>query len=197
MVEIYHTKKDQTHEFAFCMDRYEYPNYRGANPYVMVSFDESERICKSEGKRLCTEDEWDFACEGEQKLTYSYSKTYEPGRCNNMHANRTVHFSTLYPRDKQKAVDEVEHLWQGLPDGALSNCVSQHGVYDLIGNVDEWVVSSRPKCPPGKYGGCHFYRSLLKGGYWGEVKSYCRRYTDVHGPGFYFYQIGFRCCSDH
>ena len=46
-------------------------------------------------------------------------------------------------------------------------CVSPYGVYDMTGNVDEWVVneSGRP------------YKSGLKGGYWGPVRDRCRPMT--------------------
>ena len=64
--------------------------------------------------------------------------------------------------------------------------MSPYGVYDMTGNVDEWVVNESGKP----------YKSGLKGGYWGPVRDRCRPMTTVHAEGFSFYQIGFRCCSD-
>src|SRR5262245_28490817 len=49
---------------SFCMDRYEYPNEKGAIPQMLTSWQQATATCKSQGKRLCTEPEFDFACEG-------------------------------------------------------------------------------------------------------------------------------------
>ena len=49
----------------FCVDRYEYPNIPGQYPAVMVSWIDAGAVCEVEGKRLCSEDEWVFSCEGE------------------------------------------------------------------------------------------------------------------------------------
>ena len=46
----------------FCMDIYEYPNRDGIKPKNSVSYREAEQYCKNQGKRLCTEDEWEVAC---------------------------------------------------------------------------------------------------------------------------------------
>ena len=38
----------------------------------MVDYGDARRACKVEGKRLCTSDEWQFACEGPQMWPYPY-----------------------------------------------------------------------------------------------------------------------------
>ena len=60
----------RTRPMHFCIDRFEYPNRAGANPIVMVDWYEAAALCAGEGKRLCTEDEWTFACEGEEATPY-------------------------------------------------------------------------------------------------------------------------------
>jgi len=47
----------------FCVDRYEYPNQAGVKPTVSVTWDEARELCATEGKRLCTADEWTQACD--------------------------------------------------------------------------------------------------------------------------------------
>ena len=42
----------------------------------------------------------------------------------------------------------------------------------------------------------HPFKSGLKGGYWGPVRTRCRPMTTAHNEEFQFYQIGFRCCAD-
>ena len=81
---------------------------------------------------------------------------------------------------------EVNRLWQGEPSGTRDACVSPYGVFDMTGNVDEWVVNESG----------HPYKSGSKGGYWGPVRDRCRPMTTAHGEEFAFYQLGFRCCAD-
>ncbi|MFS8071048.1 MAG: hypothetical protein ACMG6S_32165, partial [Byssovorax sp.] len=38
--------------------------------------------------------------------------------------------------------------------------------------------------------------SILKGGYWGPVRTRCRPATRSHDENHLFYQEGFRCCTD-
>ena len=82
-------------------------------------------------------------------------------------------------------VAELDKLWQGLAAGSQPKCRSVFGVYDMIGNVDEWSSASVGR-----------RRSILKGGYWGPVHARCRPMTTAHGETFPFYQTGFRCCAD-
>src|SRR5687767_6427492 len=51
-------------EVRVCMDQYEAPNVRGKSPIVMQSFLAAEKWCGKRGKRVCTEQEWELACEG-------------------------------------------------------------------------------------------------------------------------------------
>ena len=67
---------------VFYIDIYEYPNQRGTLPKVDVTWGEAESLCAAQGKRLCTEQEWQKACTGPQNFAYSYGENFEPGRCN-------------------------------------------------------------------------------------------------------------------
>ena len=71
----------------------------------------------------------------------------------------------------------------------METCKSGFGVYDMPGNVDEWVVSDQPPREASKW-------AALKGGAWGHVRSQCRPTTYSHEPGFAYYFVGFRCCAD-
>jgi hypothetical protein len=91
-----------------------------------------------------------------------------------------------YGTRKVALVRELDRLWQGVPAGSLPKCKSPFGVYDTTGNVDEYTTSLSSKGSP----------AILKGGYWGPVRTRCRPSTRVHGPEHAFYQQGFRCCRD-
>jgi hypothetical protein len=174
-----------THK-RFCIDRFEYPNVRGEKPVVMKTWSEAAGVCASLGKRLCTGSEWTLACEGEERRPYPTGLERSTGACNIDKQHLAVNEKALASADPRTRDAEVERLWQGEPSGARASCVSSYGVFDMTGNVDEWVVneSGRP------------FKSASKGGYWGPVRNRCRPMTTVHDESFAFYQIGFRCCED-
>lgn len=170
-----------------CMDVYEWPNQKGALPAVMMRFVEAEASCASAGKRLCTEYEWETACEGPDTMPWPYGFRYDPAACNSEKPYRPVSERRLASDDAAVRAAETKRGWQGEPSGAFPACVSAHGIYDLTGNVEEWVITSRPEWA---------YRSSLKGGYWSKPWAGCRGTNDSHGPQFRFYEVGFRCCKD-
>jgi hypothetical protein len=170
----------------FCIDRFEFPNQRGAYPLIFVTWTEAGALCGRERKRLCTEDEWTFACEGEEAVPYPYGYERDDAACVIDRPHRLFDESHLSLRNGPVIEAELDRLWQGEPSGARPRCRSSFGVYDLTGNVDEWTVSTHA-------GG---FRSILKGGYWGQIRARCRPSTRAHGEDFAFYQQGFRCCAD-
>ena len=172
-------------ELHFCIDRYEYPNKKGAYPWIVATYMESKDVCKREGKRLCTESEWTLACEGEEATPYPGTYQREAAACVTDQAWREFDPEALGDRDGARAEAEVDRLWQGEASGSRATCRSSYGVYDMTGNVDEWTTSVR------KAG----YRSVLKGGYWGPVRDRCRPATRAHNEQFVAYQQGFRCCA--
>jgi formylglycine-generating enzyme len=173
-------------EEHFCMDRFEYPNQKGAYPYVMVSYFESRDMCKAQGKRLCTEEEWTFACEGEEARPYPTGYSRDKTQCVIDEKWSRPKEGSLLPRDTEHAKNEIDRVFHGAASGSARSCASAFGVYDMTGNVDEWTRSSVPGERP----------SILKGGYFGPVRTRCRPATRAHGEGHIYYQQGFRCCDD-
>lgn len=170
----------------YCMDRFEYPNVLGQYPIVVVTFNEADAMCRRSSKRLCSENEWTFACEGEEVRPYPYGWTRDATSCVIDRAWRPFTEGALSPRDAPRARDELDRLWQGEPSGSRGGCKSPFGVYDMTGNVDEWTRSVKSSG----------YRSVLKGGYWGPVRARCRPATRAHNEEFVAYQQSFRCCAD-
>lgn len=177
----------ETHRISTCMDRYEWPNQHGAIPEVMMSFTEAQEKCHQSGKRLCTEYEWELACEGSEATPFPYGYVQEPHICNVDKQYRSYSQVALSSRDKAVRDKETRRLYQGAPSGTFERCKSAFGAMDLVGNVEEWVSTSRKAWP---------YPSSLKGGYWSKAWAGCRGTNDSHGPQFRFYEIGFRCCRD-
>jgi hypothetical protein len=168
----------------FCIDRYEFPNRQGRLPVVMKTWTEAQDACRAIGKRLCGDTEWTVACEGSQELPYPYGLKRDAQACNIDHPMIKVDEKAI--ADPKRSALEVARLWQGEPSGTRANCVSSYGVFDLTGNVDEWVVNESGKP----------FKSGSKGGYWGPVRARCRPMTTAHGETFPFYQTGFRCCAE-
>lgn len=168
----------------FCIDRYEWPNKQGERPTVMKTWTEAQEMCRAAGKRLCGESEWTLACEGKQRLPYPYGRRRDAKACNIDRSLPQVNEKAI--ADPRTSAAEVARLWQGEVSGARPGCKSPYGVFDMTGNVDEWVVNESGKP----------YKSGSKGGYWGPVRARCRPMTTAHGETFPFYQTGFRCCAD-
>lgn len=100
---------------AYCIDLYEYPDQAGGKPTTSVSFSEAKSACENQGKRLCSEDEWERACKGPSSSRFSYGDSYDAQACN-----------------MGKAADGA---------GSHERCKSGFGVFDLSGNVAEWTSS--------------------------------------------------------
>lgn len=174
----------------FCMDRFEWPNRRGSLPRTLTSWPEARKLCASKGKRLCNVDEFNFACEGESMKPHVYGFERRDDICNSdrPYRARTYNYKRWDECMKLPACKaQYERLDQRVPAGSRPKCVSEHGVYDLNGNANEWVFRRNQKFPK---------RSGLKGGWWGPVRNRCRPMTTFHLEGDYGYEVGFRCCKD-
>jgi formylglycine-generating enzyme len=174
----------------FCMDRYEWPNHKGELPALLMSWVDAKKQCEDIGKRLCTEDEFNFACEGEAMLPYTYGYERDATKCNidkayRKRTHKLFKYASCMKKPQCKA--ELEKLDQRLPTGSMPQCVSPFGVYDLNGNINEWVFRPKEKTPN---------RSGLKGGWWGPVRGRCRPTVGFHKEEDYGYEEGFRCCKD-
>jgi formylglycine-generating enzyme len=173
-------------DIRVCMDQFEAPNVRGQQPYVMRSFEDAKRWCGDRGKRPCREQEWELACEGPEHRPLSYGWRVDVKLCNSDKAWRPFDVKKLYSKDIGEQDAEVHKLWQGATSGAYATCVSGFGIYDMNGNVEEWVASRARRSLPG----------ALMGGFWAKPWTGCRGTNDAHEPSFTFYETGFRCCAD-
>jgi len=195
------------HIDSFCIDLYEAPNKPGAAPLIMYTLDESADWCAARGRRLCTDVEWERACDGGAGRDYPYGDEHDPGVCNDEETWIVYDQSLLngWPSSASTAdvesldallaavrvvspytADHVEALYQGEGSGDNTGCVSE-GVYDLTGNVEEWTRRAD--------GGTSGFTGNLKGRYWSETRT-CGSDITSHGDSFRFYEIGFRCCVD-
>lgn len=141
---------------SFCIDRYEFPNRSGAEPKAGASFEEAMGLCEEKGKRLCNSDEWIEACRGVGRTVFPYGNEFVSGKCNNSDGSVIA------------------------GSGAFRECVSDYHVYDLIGNLWEWVtLNGEP---------------LLKGSSFEEFDQAGCSLQKSENSDFHSEDIGFRCC---
>lgn len=173
----------------FCMDTYEWPNVKGERPEVMNRFHQAQIKCAAVGKRMCTESEWNMACEGPDLKPYPYGTVRDSSKCNGDHKWDNPDMKKVAQRDPT----ELARLWQGVRSGTQSDCISDYGVADMPGNADE-VVASEHYTNADITG---MYDSVHTGGPWYEgVRNQCRPKVYTHKESFYYYFLSFRCCSE-
>ncbi|MCC6644719.1 MAG: SUMF1/EgtB/PvdO family nonheme iron enzyme [Polyangiaceae bacterium] len=163
----------------FCIDREEYSAKGESLPAGDQSWTDAKKTCEAQGKRLCQEKEWTFACEGEEMRPYPYGMTRDPSLCN---------------FEKDNLIEK-----KGLRDQRVSRdenpmCLSPFGVHNMVGNIDEWVVLDKPHYS--QLNGNRKMMSGLKGGWWGPLRNRCRPTTVDHDEVFHELQTGVRCCAD-
>jgi len=147
----------------FCVDRFEFPNQRGALPMAEVTYAEAAAQCTSQGKRLCTLVQWQQACRGVANLKFPYGNDYIEGIC------RTSELIDSGP----------------VCTGSKLACCGSAGVFDMSGNVSEWVAAPRGAA-----------MAQVCGGDW------TARNADASCAGIRMFPInqsqptlGFRCCK--
>lgn len=168
----------------YCIDTYSWPNEKGARPEVMNNFHQAQVKCAAVGKRLCTETEWSFACEGPKMLPFPYGFIRDPRKCNGDHRYDNPSLAKMVKRDPK----ELARLWKGVPSGSQPECISDFGVADLPANTDEVVMAESPSAK---------YSSVHTGGPWySGVRNQCRPKVYTHGEETFGYFLSFRCCAE-
>ncbi len=149
---------------GFLIDRYPYPNEEGAIPKTGVTLSQATAACAAQGKRLCSELEWERACKGPGNTTYEYGDTYRADACQTGRAPRL------------------------LPSGYRSGCLSGFGVRDLHGGVWEWTSS-----PFGRGSTTNAISVRGGNSERGELSGRCAN-VQARAPTDRSDELGFRCC---
>jgi len=167
----------------------------GVYPQGYISGHQAASACERSGKRLCKPDEWKNACMGPKKTIFPYGNERQVGRCND-NGRSSMHFFNAELDDKP------EHRWMWGYDGNMvdprlnqlegtltrtgerTECTNEYGVFDMVGNLHEWVDD-----PEGTFQGGYYLDTHLNG-------DGCYYRTTAHPMSHLDYSTGFRCCAD-
>ncbi len=167
----------------------------GTYPQGYISQAQAARACANAGKRLCDAAEFALACRGDDPAAhYPYpGATRVPGSCNEGKGSPMVR---LFGSDATKwtYADLNDARLDQLSDtlaatGSFPACASPYGVYDCVGNLNEWGAD-----PPDANGHAH-----SRGGSYADSEINgpgCLYVTSAHDPTYHDYSTGFRCCVD-
>jgi hypothetical protein len=145
----------------------------GKKPQGYISGVQAQRVCRRSGKRLCEVDEWVLACRGSNLSRYPYGDRRKAKVCNDRFKVLDHHpVPILFKKDPPAGADgklmwhpsfmndprlhELPHTV--VPVGSLDACTNDYGVYDMVGNLHEWVND-----PDGTFFGGFFMDTFQNG----------------------------------
>jgi formylglycine-generating enzyme required for sulfatase activity len=175
---------------------------RAQHPMNCVSADQGAAYCLSVGKRLPSEEEWEWAARnGPLGTTYPWGN--EPPDARRLNASGAEGVPNLAERTRVYGRDFWPTMYPGddgfletAPVGSFPAGDNRWGVHDLAGNVLEWT-SSDAHDGQGVRSGQSGPDLMNRGGSWKDsqesaVRAAARKLT-WNPPGARHPELGFRC----
>lgn len=160
---------------------YDDPKYSDY-PVIQVDWNQANTYCKWRDARLPTEAEWEKAARGTKSIPYPWG----------------------VDRPSDALLNFNNALGDTVAVGSYPNGISPYGIYDMAGNVSEWVAdfydeydTGYQSSPTGPVNGVI---KVLRGGSWkvdGEnIRTTNRERATVVDNPYYSADLGFRCAKN-
>ena len=151
---------------------------REDHPINCVTYDQATAYCGSAGKRLPTEEEWEFAAIAQNGWRYPWG-------------NAAAKDQLCWVGDSGAAFDKIPKSTCAV--GSHPADRSPFGVLDLTGNVREWTTSTYCGYPKRDHDCRDTSTRILRGGPWNVRDAYPVWTRQPWTPASYDHAIGFRC----
>ncbi|MFO0737095.1 MAG: SUMF1/EgtB/PvdO family nonheme iron enzyme [Labilithrix sp.] len=196
-------------EAWYCVDIFEFPNKACELPMVWTQPPLAKKVCELQGKRLCSDIEWNIACRGDPEggddWKYAYGNKLDIEIC---HTNLRHRLPCV--------VQDAQTTWKTCttdtePSGSFPKCRSRFGVFDQHGNVAEVMMRREgEKVVTQLKGSAWFYNELARepgqpvpetttnktGAYPDHCNFDPRWHVEpLDSAGHVNYHLGFRCCK--
>jgi serine/threonine-protein kinase len=151
-----------------------YPAGAARQPVTGVSWEDANAYAHWIGKRLPTEEEWEFAARGPKDLLYPWGNSWKPGCANAGKAGPST---------------------KGMADVGTHDCGSPSGAMDMIGNAWEWTAADWAPYPHGQLRDAPKPgEKVIRGGSWQSPQTVTSTFrAGLVGPAD---ETGFRCAKD-
>ena len=157
-----------------------YPPNTDKNPVVTVDWNEAKAYCEWKGRRLPSEAEWEKAARGTDGRRFPWGNEFEIKKTNALGAYNGL-----------------------LPVGTFEDGKSPYGVYDMAGNVQEWVEDWYKPYPGNDFNDKNYgeSRKVVRGGGWGGMGHYSLQvylrtsFRNMAVPDGRYNDVGFRCAK--
>jgi len=182
-----------------------YPSGRGRCPVVLVSFEDAAAFADWAGKKLPTQEQWEYAARGTQCGEFPWGNSkLPPADCNTADrlAGRELFGDDMWQEwynewaKQEPAKRNAEAL---KPVGSFPKDVSRFGCFDLGGNVSEWCVKTAENDHINGFDSEYRADAVVTnghvacGGSWlkpaGATRAWC--YDALESAQYY--DVGFRC----
>jgi len=133
------------------------------HPVVQINWFGARAYCQWRGARLPTEAEWEKATRGTDGRFYPWGNIFDGGRLNFCDGNCSLSWAST---------DNDDGYSRTAPVGSYSDGVSPYGLYNMAGNVSEWVEDWFDVYPGGDPESSEYFGReyrVVRGGSWSSV----------------------------
>jgi protein-disulfide isomerase/peroxiredoxin/uncharacterized membrane protein len=150
----------------------------GVEP-AQASWFEAKAACEKVHKRLCSEEEWVSACTGQPAVDNNQNGWFSD---DDIEGNMFPYGAFYAAGACQDEADK--YRGRAVKTGSLEKCRTPGGLFDLAGNLGEWISLDQAKA------------TLMGGDASAGEGAACNRRSYGAGAGLKNHTTGFRCCAD-